>query len=132
MMKPKKKQAPISTDSATKRTIFSGRDGLAAYTVDPASFPTSRVVYYNDKFVVINDLFPKAQVHVLILPRDPAKNVLRPQDAFDDPEFLEDCRQELKKVKEMVASEMQRKSGKYSKTEQARRQAMESEDPPGK
>ncbi|KAF2161005.1 hypothetical protein M409DRAFT_59527 [Zasmidium cellare ATCC 36951] len=129
-MKPKKKQAPVSTDTASKRTIFSGRDGLAAYTVDPASFPSSRVIYYNDKFTVINDLFPKAQIHVLILPRDPNKNVLRPQEAFDDLEFLKDCREELKKVKEMVASEMQRRFGKYSKTEQARRQAMESEDPP--
>lgn len=131
MMKPKQKSPPVSPDAATKRTLFSRRDGLAAYTIDPASFPQSRVVYFNDKFTVINDLFPKAQVHLLILPRDPKKSVLRPQKAFDDLEFLEDCRQEEKKVREMVASELQRRFGKYSRKEQARIQAMELEDLPG-
>jgi aprataxin len=88
------------------------------------------VVYYNDKFVVINDLYPKASVHLLILPRDPKKNILRPQDAFDDAEFLEECRLEEQKVREIVGDELRRKFGHYSKSEKARTAAMESEDPP--
>ncbi|KAK3110017.1 aprataxin-like protein, partial [Teratosphaeriaceae sp. CCFEE 6253] len=99
LMSPRKAKSsrPSSTDTATKQTTFYGRDGLAAYTTDPVSFPPSRVVYFNDKFVVINDLFPKASVHLLILPRDPKKNVIRPQEAFDDPVFLQECQAEEKK-----------------------------------
>lgn len=129
-MKPKKKPLGPDTDAASKRTIFDRRDGLAAYTVDPASFPQSRVVYYNDKFTVINDMFPKSAIHLLILPRDPKINVLRPQEAFDDVQFLEDCRQEEKKVRKIVAEELRRRFGQFSRSEQARIQAMESEDPP--
>ncbi|GAB1734157.1 hypothetical protein NU195Hw_g7140t1 [Hortaea werneckii] len=125
----KPKPSPDKTDHQTAKTIFAGRDGLAAYTVDPASFPPSRVVYYNDKFVVINDLFPKASVHLLLLPRDTGKNVLRPQNAFDDVTFLEECRQEEKKVRAIVAKELSRRFGKYSASERPRREAEES-DPP--
>jgi len=129
-MHPKIKSTPGPTDAPTARTIYSGRSGLAAYTVDPASFPSSRVVYYNDKFVVINDLFPKASVHLLILPRDTTRNVMSPQDAFDDPEFLADCREEVKKVRGIVASELRRKFGKFSETDKPYLAAMEMDDPP--
>ncbi|KAF7187204.1 Aprataxin-like protein [Pseudocercospora fuligena] len=128
--KPKIQPTKENRDEPSKRTTFFGRDGLAAYTVDPASFPQSRVIYYNDKFTVINDLYPKASVHVLILPREPAKNVQRGQEAFDDPQFLEDCRQEEQKVRKMVAEELRRRFGKHSSSEQARIQAIESDDPP--
>ena len=111
-------------DKKTQKRAFFGRDGLAAYTVDPASFPSSRVLYYNDKFVVINDLFPKATVHLLILPRDPSKNSLRAQEAFEDAEFLADCRAEEKKVRAIVASELQRTLGAHSASDQERREAM--------
>ncbi|KAI7330067.1 hypothetical protein KC315_g5869 [Hortaea werneckii] len=107
----KPKPSPDKTDHQTAKTIFAGRDGLAAYTVDPASFPPSRVVYYNDKFVVINDLFPKAS------------------NAFDDVVFLEECREEEKKVRAIVAKELSRRFGKYSASERPRREAEES-DPP--
>jgi len=127
-MKPRPTRS--QADKSTQRTVYAGRDGLAAYTVDPESFPASRVVYHNDKFVVINDLYPKASVHLLILPRDPKKNVLRPQDAFDDPEFLADCRTEEKKVRAIVANELRRKFGKYSASDKPRLGALESDDPP--
>ncbi|KAK5147298.1 aprataxin-like protein [Rachicladosporium monterosium] len=46
MMSPRKPKSPKSTlsttDAPTKHTVFAGRDGLAAYTTDPASFPASR------------------------------------------------------------------------------------------
>ena len=125
-------------DRPTQRTLFHGRDGLAAYTTDPASFPQSRVVYHNDKFVVINDLFSKATVHLLILPRDASKSIKRPQEAFDDPVFLAECRKEEKKVRALVADELRRKLGQYSAADQARISAMESDDgvpdtlPPGR
>ncbi|KAK5113729.1 hypothetical protein LTR85_010746 [Meristemomyces frigidus] len=131
LLKPKKpKSTPDKTDDRTRHTVFAGRDGLAAYTTDPASFPQSRVVYYNEEFVVINDLFPKASVHLLILPRDTTKNVLRPQDAFDDPAFLAKCREEENKVRGIVASELRRKFGAYSASDKPHLAALESDDPP--
>ncbi|KAK3679989.1 aprataxin-like protein [Recurvomyces mirabilis] len=134
LMSPKKpkqpKPTPSRTDQPTKQTIFAGRDGLAAYTTDPASFPASRVVYYNDKFVVIKDLFPKATVHLLLLPRDTSKNVQRGQEAFDDLGFLEECREKLEKVKEMAGSELRRKLGKYSAKEAPRLAALREDEPP--
>jgi aprataxin len=124
-------------DKQSQRTMYFGRDGLAAYTNDPTAFPPSRVVYYSDKFVVINDLFPKATVHLLILPRDPSKRDLRPQEAFDDPEFLADCLAEEKKVRDIAISELRRKLGSFSAAEKSRTEAMESDElpdelPPGR
>lgn len=131
-MKPKPKPTSPAkhTDGPTKRTIFAGRDGLGAYITDPASFPASRVVYYTNEFVVINDLFPKASVHLLILPRDMEKSVMRPQNAFDDPVFLAECQAEERKVRQLVASELSRKFGRQSQTDKARLDAMDSDDPP--
>lgn len=132
MMSPPRPKPPPQKDEQSQRTTFFGRDGLAAYTTDPASFPESRVVYYNDKFVVIRDLYPKSTLHLLILPRDSNKNILRPQEAFDDPEFLAECREEEQKVQAIAAAELRRMLGKYSATEQARNNAMELNDPPSK
>lgn len=129
-MKPRERPQRNGRDKSSQRTVFAGRDGLAAYTTDPESFPQSRVVYYNDKFVVINDLYPKATVHLLILPRDTSKNVLNAQEAFDDADFLADCRAEEQKVRAMVASELRRKLGQYSAADKARNDAMESDEPP--
>lgn len=132
-MTPKKKRAPPElTDAPSQRTVFAGRDGLAAYTTDPDSFPPSRVVYFNDKFTVINDLYPKASIHLLILPRDPHLQGLRPQEAFDNPKFLEECRLEEEKVRRIVAEELRRKFGRFSTSEQKRIEAMESDEPPEK
>lgn len=126
-MKPRAKPP---SDEASRRTVFHGRDGLAAYTVDPEFFPQSRVVYYNDNFVVINDLYPKASVHLLILPRDAKKNVVAPQNAFDDPVFLQDCRRELVTARAVAAGELRRRFGKYSRSDRSLLEAMEAEEPP--
>ena len=137
-MNPKsKKKVAKMADSPTRRTTAYGRDGLVAYTIDPASFPKSRVVYYDEKFVVINDLYPKATVHLLVLPREEKWNVQRGQEAFDDSEFLEDCRVMTQKVRHMAAEELRRKIGQYSASEKLRLEAMEADDipdelPPGR
>ncbi|PPJ55315.1 hypothetical protein CBER1_06404 [Cercospora berteroae] len=132
LMKPKPKIQPTTDnhdrESAKTRDFF--KDGLLCYTVDPGHYPSSRVVYYSEDFVVINDMFPKANVHLLILPRDPKKNVLRPQEAFDDKEFLRKCRAEEQKVRLLVAEELRRRFGQHSNAEQARNEAMEAEGVP--
>ena len=81
--------------------------------------------------------YPKATVHLLILPRDNTKNVLRGQEAFEDAQFLTECREMEAKVRAMVAGELRRKLGKYSATEVARRETQEADDipetlPPGR
>ena len=111
-------------------TTFVGRDGLGAYTADPAAFPSSRVVYHNDKFVVINDLFPKASIHVLLLPRDPSKQLLHPFEAFDDPAFLTEVQSEARRLRSLVAKELKRKYGKFSVAEQKREESIEKLDAP--
>ncbi|KAL9126105.1 MAG: hypothetical protein Q9217_004792 [Psora testacea] len=133
LMSPKKpssikKAAPSNTpetDPATK-TVFLGRDGLGAYITDPASFPSSRVIYHNEKWVAIHDLFPKSSIHLLLLPRDSSKQLLHPFDAFDDAAFLAEVQAEVCKLKSLAAKELKRRFGKYSKKEQARDAAMES------
>ncbi|KAK5167831.1 aprataxin-like protein [Saxophila tyrrhenica] len=141
LMKPKPKpqhsKPQKKMDSRSAATTTFGRDGLGVYIAEPESFPESRVLYYDDKFVVINDLYPKASVHLLILPRDGEKNVQRGQEVFHDAQFLAECRAIEAKVRKMVAGELRRRFGKYSALETARREAQEADEipdvlPPGR
>lgn len=117
-----------STTVGTK--VFPGMYGLGAYINHPEQFGPERVIDYNDNFVVINDLFPKSVIHCLVLPRDQQKTLVHPFEAFEDAQFLEACKAEAERVKKMVASELRRKYGRFSKQEQTRIAAMESESPP--
>jgi aprataxin len=68
---------------------------------------------------------------LLLIPRNPDIYSLHPLYAFaDNPAFLASARQELEKVKAIAVSELQRLHGRYSKQDQARLAAMESDDPP--
>ncbi|KAJ2991396.1 hypothetical protein NUW58_g2523 [Xylaria curta] len=62
--KPKKPSEPPSLASTRGAWTgaFRARDGLGVYTADPASFPSGRVIYHNESFVAINDLYPKSTV----------------------------------------------------------------------
>ncbi|KAH6686176.1 HIT-like domain-containing protein [Plectosphaerella plurivora] len=105
-MAPKaKKPAPTPAPPAS-RFADRIRDGLGVYLDDPASFPASRIIYFNDDFVAINDLYPKASVHALLLPRSRKHNLLHPFEAFEDPEFLASVQKEVIKLKALVASEL--------------------------
>lgn len=131
LMRPKPKapaqltQATSSTASAVTHS-FKGRDGLGVYTHDPASFPASQIIYYNDDFVVINDLYPKSAVHTLLLPRSPHKR-LHPFEAFDDTEFLAKVQAEALKLRKLVGKELQRRFGKYSETDKLREAILDSD-----
>ncbi|OKL57756.1 hypothetical protein UA08_07007 [Talaromyces atroroseus] len=129
--KPKPAVTPKETGDATnKKTLFSNpRDALGSYIERPESYPSSVVVYYNDDFVAIHDLYPKSSLHLLLLPRDPSKFYEHPFDAFEDVEFLHKVQNEVKKLRALAARELQRRYGKYSSQESARREAME-QDPP--
>jgi aprataxin len=106
---------------------FSGREGLGAYTTAPDAY--DRVIHNDDTAVIIKDMFPKSSVHLLVLPKS-SRNLLHPFEAFDDAEFLAQVKIEVEKAKQMVASELRRMYGRFSKSEQARIQARDSDDPP--
>lgn len=132
-MSPKKKvpkptklpHSDTPTSDPARSTTFLGRDGLGAYISSPDSFPASRVIYHDEKWVVINDLFPKSSVHILLLPRDPTKQLLHPFDAFEAQEFLREVQEQVRKLRLLVAKELQRRYGKYSALDQKRQKAID-------
>lgn len=125
-----KKTPPSSTLRAdpARSTTFLGRGGLGAYVISPESFPASRVIYHNEKWVVINDLFPKSSIHLLLLPRDHDKQLLHPFNAFEDLAFLKDVQTEVKKLRALVAKELHRRFGKFSRLDQQRESALDALD----
>ncbi|KAH6649155.1 HIT domain-containing protein [Truncatella angustata] len=131
LMKSKAKVPAQPTKDSTSKSSslaisFKGRDGLGAYTHDPAVFPPSRVIYYDDDFVVINDLYPKSSVHTLLLPRSP-RSRLHPFDAFEDTDFLAKVQAEALKLKQLVAKELQRRYGQYSERDKVREAVLNGE-----
>jgi len=131
LMAPKPKQAnpphPSTTHPALKHNPYDRRTDLILYINNPESHPPSRVISYNSSFVLINDAFPKATIHLLLLPRDPSKLVMDPRTALStDPDFLAAVRAEASAAAALAAKELARLLGDYSATEQARSAAMDS------
>lgn len=120
---------PKSTFTALGK-VFPGRDGLLAYIQEPETFPSSRVIYHNEEWVLIRDLYPKASVHLLLLPRNPRYYSQHPFNAFEDAKFLASAKTELVKAKETAVSELRRIYGRFSESEKERIQAMEADDAP--
>ncbi|KAI9827351.1 MAG: hypothetical protein M1819_006994 [Sarea resinae] len=116
--------------AASSTTHFWGRDGLGAYTHSPTSFPPSRVIYHTPTSVVINDMYPKSSIHILLLPRDSTRNLLHPFEAFEDPVFLSSVQQEVRELRHLVATELRRKYGRFSTQDRAREEALETDSPP--
>ncbi|KIW86294.1 hypothetical protein Z517_01689 [Fonsecaea pedrosoi CBS 271.37] len=132
LMSPKSKHPKQEDFKHTGKLSNPGdpRNGLLAYILEPAKFPSDIVILHNDKTVLVRDAFPKATVHLLLLPRDPAKQTLNPRDALDDQEFLDMVRTEASAAVKLAASELSRLISPYSETCKARIAAMESENPP--
>jgi aprataxin len=93
----------------------SWRDALSAYVTDPTSKShASPVLRHNANSVTIKDIWPKATIHLLVLPRSQAKARLHPFTAFEDPTFLDLVRAECVQAKKLAADELRSKFGKYS------------------
>lgn len=125
-MSPKRKASPSTPKSAKKpynKNLFDRRGGLGAYILDPNKYESTRVIYSNNDFVAINDLFPKSSVHTLLLPRSQKHTMLHPFDAFEDAVFLAAVREQVTKLRGLVAAELRRKYGRFSKQD-APRQAI--------
>ena len=106
------------------------RNGLLPYILEPEEFSSDIVIEHNDNTVLIRDAFPKATVHLLLLPRDSTKWDLNPRDALDDQHFLDMVRKESAEAVELAASELSRLISSYSESTKARIAAMEGDDPP--
>ncbi|TLD29649.1 HIT-like protein [Venturia nashicola] len=120
----------LTSKLRTMGTVVPGRDGLLAYIKNPQNFLPSSVITYDDNWVLIHDLYPKSSVHLLLLPRDPKFYNAHPYVACKDAAFLAAAKVEISKARGIIASELRRLYGKDSVSEHARREAMESEDPP--
>ncbi|KAF3483283.1 aprataxin-like protein [Arthroderma uncinatum] len=132
LMTPRPKRAASSPiePKPSRLKPFKNRNGLDAYIEAPESFSQSTVISHSDDFVIINDLYPKSAIHLLLLPRDPTKFFQHPFDAFEDAEFLKSVRAEASKVRKQAASELRRKFGRFSALDQARSEALDADPAP--
>lgn len=109
---------------------YHGRMGLGVYIANPSAFPSTTVLWHNENFVLVHDLYPKASVHTLLLPRSTDHIFLHPFDAFDDADFLASVRAAAEEGRRLVASEMRRRFGKYAARDTAREAALRQDPPP--
>lgn len=132
LMSPKHKQpkAEISKHVGRLSNPKDFRNGLLPYILNPSNFPSDVVIQHNERVVLVRDAFPKATVHLLLLPRDPAKRDLHPRDALDDLEFVEMMRKEATDAVKLAASELSRLISTFSESSKARIAALESDNPP--
>lgn len=105
---------PPPPEKKPKYSGFPGRDGLGDYLAKPESFPPTVVIAHNSVCVFIKDLYPKASIHALLLPRDPQKCLVNPFDAFEDEVFLEEMKKQAETLKKLVAKDLKRRYGKFS------------------
>jgi len=105
---PEKKGHTTKDSPRFVSRFFAGdkRNGLREYIDNPANNP--RVLGYNDDFVVIRDMYPKATVHLLILPRDPVKQHQQMSEACHDTEFFSKLKREAAKWRTLAAKELAR------------------------
>lgn len=119
--------SPLSGTLATTQLTSDRRDELLAYIKESNQ---SSVIYSSDQWVLIKDLYPKASVHCLLIPKDPEFYTQHPYRAFANRHFLQNARNEVNKAVQVVSGELRRLHGSHSKTERIRIAAMESDDPP--
>jgi aprataxin len=75
---------PSTSKVTTSKVNSSFRSALGQYLIRPHAFPNT--LKATDEFVLIRDMYPKARIHWLILPRKYTN--LRPFEAFEDIQFL--------------------------------------------
>lgn len=106
------------------------RGALVEYIDHPERYP-DQVLRVTEHTVLIRDAFPKATIHLLLLPRSPAHYLLHPHDVFaSDPVFLATMRAEAAEAARLAAAELARQLGAFSATNRARDVAMSRGDVP--
>ncbi|KAH6634804.1 hypothetical protein B0J18DRAFT_461954 [Chaetomium sp. MPI-SDFR-AT-0129] len=128
LMAPKPK-APVSqqpqslANKASQVIRGRWRGALVEYIDHPERFP-NEVLRVTTNTVLIKDAFPKATVHLLLLPRSPAHYLLHPHTAFMDKEFLAMMREEAAVGVRLATAELSRRLGSFSATNRARDAAL--------
>jgi aprataxin len=130
LMSPKAKQSKPSKPAGRHSNPADPRNNLLPYILQPSKFPADVVIAHNENTVLVRDAYPKATVHLLLLPRDSSKWSLNPRDAFDDEAFLAMVRKEADAAVRLAASELFRLISPHSASCEARLRAMEEDDPP--
>ncbi|KAL1606344.1 aprataxin-like protein [Paraconiothyrium brasiliense] len=147
LMKPKPKMNTQSLNENTNKgktssrpsssgsKSFDARDGLGIYIKYPERNPEGRVIEYDDDFVVIQDKYPKASVHLLLLPRDPKLTLEHPLVTLsNNPDFLAKIKSRIERLKLLAARELRRKYGLSSASDApyqlALEEMMSGPDPP--
>lgn len=74
-------------DWPTKHDLGTRSRNLLPYILEPHKH-TDRVLLHSANSVLVQDKFPKAKVHLLVLPKWFPHRDLHPHDAFEDPNFL--------------------------------------------
>lgn len=133
--KPKPAPEPVPTPKKPVKRGFDARDGLGLYIAHPEQNPEGLVVEYDSDFVVINDKFPKASVHLLLIPRKPEYYTQHPLSLLStNPAFLADVQTRVSRLKHLAAAELRRKYGRTSAADAPYQTAlttlMEQSDPP--
>jgi len=143
LMAPKPKSAKSDSKSSSSLTgnlamMKKGtwRGALLDYIEQPEKFP-GQVLRVTPNTVLIKDLFPKATVHLLLLPRSSTHYNLHPHEAFQDEAFLSTIKEEAASAAKLAAAELSRQVSSFSATSKARNEAMdaltpEEELPPGR
>jgi aprataxin len=126
LMAPKQKVSPKMTRQMRSNdpdNLGDPRNGLLPYIKAPEDH--ARVIRFSDEFVLLRDAFPKAAVHLLLLPRDPSKYVLHAHTALADSAFLERFRKEAHECMLLAASELANACAPYSLQHAQRVKAMD-------
>ncbi|RPB29924.1 HIT-like protein [Terfezia boudieri ATCC MYA-4762] len=119
----KKRPLPPSSSTdppdPTKRTHPPNWRGcLLPYLTFPHIYPPTTVLRHTPSFVTIFDAFPKATIHLLLLPRDPTVNTLHPILALNThPSLLSSSKSEVQILTPLVQKELRRRFGHLSKTQ---------------
>ncbi|KAK3399992.1 HIT-like domain-containing protein [Sordaria brevicollis] len=122
--KPKAAKHHQTKNSGGKPAKGKWSGALLEYIDHPNRFP-EQVIRVTDKTVLIRDGFPKATVHLLLLPRSPAHYDLHPHEAFQDKDFLAMMRDEAASAARLAAAELERKLSGFSASSKARNEAMD-------
>lgn len=108
------------------------------YITNPSGSPH---LYFTSSFVAIRDLYPKSSVHCLLLPRDLRFSLRHPVEVLQsgsrdkrsgaetkDAKFFTELTAEAAKLKRLVASELERLYGRFSRSDRARQLALDGGD----
>lgn len=110
--------------------LHNPRNNLLPHIQKPEESPAGSVIFYDEDWVLIKDLYPKSTVHLLLLPRSPQHYSSHPYDMLQDQNFLAAAKPQVEKAKDIAASELRRLHGSFSASEKPRLDALNSDDPP--